>query len=688
VIRPFALTAWLFFCSVMALQAQVTWFPIGPFGGDVRSFAADPRDPQHLYMGTATGWIYASLDGGSTWKRVSQIAQRDDLVIDHIVLDAKDPRRLLVGAFTDEPNRAGGLWISDDAGATWYAQAQMHGQSIRAFARSSSNPDELVAGTLRGVFRSMDDGIHWQQISPEDSTEIHEVESIAIDPLDANVIYAGTWHLPWKTTDGGLHWVNIKKGIIDDSDVFSIIVDPKQPKVVYASACSGIYKSIDAAGEFKKIQGIPSTARRTRKLTQDPRHLDTVYAGTTEGLYRTIDAGEHWSRLTGPDLIVNDVYVDPSNPDHVLLATDRAGVLVSDNAGESFRTANAGFSARQVASYAVDPHNPAHLFVGVVNDKETGGVFVSRDGGARWQQQSSGLAGRDVFSLTAAPSGVVLAGTNHGIFRLQDDVWADTGEIHSSGSARAVSAKIVPKADHAHPKPATTAKASVATRFDGRVHTLVANDRAIYAGTSSGLLRGDAFGGSWSPVSSLGIDDVYFVSSQSPLLAAADLKELRLSTNEGEAWKTVPLPNQITQIAAMSLDDQNTLWVGGREGLFHSSNLGVSWEQVPNLQLSDVDAVYFDAGSNRILVTTAQSTFVFAVQLPSYKVTYWNTGWKLRFARPVGDHLLAATLYDGMVIQPRMVDSAVGPTVVKDNPSSMSSAATVSTTAVKSAAKP
>jgi photosystem II stability/assembly factor-like uncharacterized protein len=703
-VRSIVLAASLFIAFVTVLRAQVPWFPMGPFGGDVRSFAVDPRSPQHLYMGTATGWIYDSRDGGSTWKRVSQIAQRDDLVIDHIVLDAKEPLRMLVGAFTDEPNRAGGLWISDDGGATWSAQAEMHGQSIRAFARSTSNPDELVAGTLRGVFRSLDDGLHWKQISPEGSTEIHEVESIAIDPVDPNVIYAGTWHLPWKTTDGGKHWVNIKEGIIDDSDVFSIIIDPKHPKIVYASACSGIYKSStgaepnprDEGKRFNKINGIPSTARRTRKLTQDPVHLDTVYAGTTEGLYRTLDAGEHWSRLTGPELIVNDVYVDPANPDHVLLATDRAGVLVSDNAGESFRTANTGFSARQVASYAVDPGNPAHLFVGVVNDKETGGVFASRDGGARWQQQSAGLAGRDVFSMAATPSGSVLAGTNHGIFRLQDDVWTDTGELHGGAGSRAVAVRAVARASakgrQAQTKPPMSGVAASRTsglpHFDGRVHTLVANARAVYAGTASGLLRGDAVGSVWSPVASLGLAEVRFVSSQSPLLAAADLKEMKLSTNEGETWKTVPLPKDLTQIAAMSLDDQNTLWVGGREGLFHSGNLGVSWEQVPNLQLTDVDAVYFDPGSNRMLVTTAQSTFVFAVQLPSYKVTYWNTGWKLRFARPVGDHLLAATLYDGMVMQPQMVDSAVGPTMLQGGPAPTSSTATVSTTAAKSAVKP
>ena len=245
---------------------------------------ADPVDPRHLFLGTATGWIYDSHDGGATWKHVAQIANRNDLVVDHILPDDKNPRRLIVGAYIVDHPSEGGLFISEDYGKNWYAQAELRGQSVRALARSKSNSAVLVAGTLKGVFRSMDNGVHWVQISPEGSSEIHEVQSVAIDPTDPNVIYAGTWHLPWKTTDGGATWHNMKEGIIDDSDVFSIIVDPDKPNVVYASACSGIYKSSDAGDLFHKVEGIPSTARRTRKLEQDPEHLQIVFAGTTEGL--------------------------------------------------------------------------------------------------------------------------------------------------------------------------------------------------------------------------------------------------------------------------------------------------------------------------------------------------------------------------------------------------------------------
>ena len=101
--------------------------------------------------------------------------------------------------------------------------------------------------------------------------------------------------------------------------------------VVYASACSGIYKSESAGDLFHKLQGIPFSARRTRVLKQDPNNPATVYAGTTEGLWKTIDGGKTWKHVTNSEVVVNDVLVDPRNSNRVLLATDRSGVLASDN---------------------------------------------------------------------------------------------------------------------------------------------------------------------------------------------------------------------------------------------------------------------------------------------------------------------------------------------------------------------
>ena len=640
------------------------WFPLGPYGGDARSFAADLHNPQHLYLGTATGWIYESHDGGNSWNRVAQIADRNDLVIDHILVDQLHPKRLIVGAWIVD-HVDGGLYISDDAGKTWSAQPDMRGQSVRSLAQSVSDPNELVAGTLRGVFRSVDDGIHWTQISPADSTEIHEVQSIAIDPTDPKIIYAGTWHLPWKTTDGGVTWTSIKNGIIEDSDVFSILVDPVKPNIIYASACSGIYKSVNAAAEFTRIQGIPKTAIRTRKLAQDPMHLDTVYAGTTEGLYRTIDGGSQWSRMTGADVVVNDVWVDPSNADHVLVATDHGGVFASDDAGVSFHASNAGFSARQVSAYAADPDRPSTLYVGVVNDKQTGGVFQSTDGGLRWEQKSDGLDGRDVFSLATLPSGSLIAGTTHGVYRLQSGIWMQTGAKAETESPKPAVAPIkrAPARGSRRPAPVHTVAApppvaAPAPGSDDQVFAFASTSAGVYAATSEGLMRGNATGDTWTAVPALHMLQPRFLSAHGSVLFAADFKHMAVSQDSARSWQELKLPEGLTQVGAVAVDDLNNLWVGGAEGIFLSSDNGAHWQPVPDLAVTQVDSIYFDDANQRLLITSAESTFVFAVHLPDYKVNYWAAGWKLRFARPVGDHLLGATLYDGVVIQPLMVDSA------------------------------
>jgi photosystem II stability/assembly factor-like uncharacterized protein len=617
----------LLVCSIVSLRAYaIDWFPLGPYGGDARSFAADPHDSKHLYLGTANGWMYESHDGGETWVRLSQIARRNDLIIKQILTDPRNPQRLIVGAyFVDRPD--GGLYLSDDGGKTWNDLPEMRKQSVRSLARSASNPDEIVAGTLIGVFRSSDNGKHWASISPEGSTEIHEIESLAIDPKNPNVIYAGTWHLPWKTADGGAHWVNIKQGIIEDSDVFSILIDPVHTQVIYASACSGIYKSTDAAAQFKKVQGIPSTARRTRKLTQDPRHLQTVYAGTTEGLYRTLDGGQTWDRMTGPEIIINDVYVDPNDSNHVLLATDRGGVLRSEDAATTFHASNRGFSARQVTAYVADPRHPAIVYAGVVNDKETGGVFESPDGGISWRQQSAGLGGRDVFSLTMTPAGVVLAGTAHGIFRLADGFWTDSSVLAQSGSAKKGRAGV--KRVSRVAADAATMKALTQPRLDAAVYALAADSFGIYAATSQGLLRGDEEGMSWSPVTTLSMSDTRFASTQKGVLLVAGLRRIAMSTNDGAKWSNVALPAGLTQISAVAVDSLKNLWVGGLEGVFYSSDSGATWKQIQNLEIHEVDGIFYDTVGDRVLLTTADATVIFSVKLPEYKVTYWDTGRKL-----------------------------------------------------------
>lgn len=636
-----------------ALHSQSAWTAVGPDGGDARSIAAAPGDPSHLYLGTTNSWIYESTDEGASWRRLARLDTVDDLVIDDIVIDSRNPALIYAAAWKfDKPD--GGLWISHDAGKTWKSNPGLQGQSIRAFTQAPSNPRILFAGTLQGVFRSMDAAASWQLISPAGSKEIHEVESLAVDPKDPDILYAGTWHLPWKTLSGGRYWQKIKEGVIDDSDVFSIIVDPEQPNIVYASACSGIYKSTSGGRFFKKIQGIPATARRTRVLRQDPTNRDTVYAGTTEGLYKTTDAGKTFQRMTGPDVIINDVYVDPRNAQRVLLATDRGGVLSSSDGAASFTPSNHGFSARKVEALLVDAHNPSRVYAGVVNDKSYGGVFETDDAGAQWKQVSQGLDGRDVFALAQSSDGSILAGTNSGIFALDGDTWKPKNTIANTISK--------PASEVVRGKHVTIEKkVKVPPRELGtRVYGLDLSGDVWLASTAGGLYTSKDQGDTWQGGPTVGAVDYLSVAAHAATMAAARPGGVILSSDSGQTWWPMGIPTNLTRIQRVAFSSDGTLWVGAREGIYFTRDKGKTWMWVHRLPLSGVDDVYYDARQDKVLVCSRGSDLVYSIDAKSLDWKWRQTGFPLVLVRPAGDRLMAASLDDGVLAETQSAKSEIG----------------------------
>ncbi len=669
-----AIFLFLFLFSVACLPAQNTWTVVGPAGGDARAFAFIPGEPQHLFLGTTNSWLYESLDAGATWHRLAKLGSGDGYVLDHIVVDSANPSTMYVGAWKDSDG--GGLWISHDAGHTWQESADFKGQPVYALAQAPSDPHTLFAGTLQGVFRSSDGGVTFAEISPPGSHEIHEIESLAVDPADPDTVYAGTWHLPWKTTDGGKTWHNIKEGLIVDSDVFSIIVDPEHAHTVYLSACSGIYKSENAGDLFHKIQGIPSEARRTRVLMQDPENRQVVYAGTTEGLYKTVNAGKTFDRMTSADVVVNDVFVDPGDSNHVLLATDRGGVLVSRDAGVTFAVSNQGISERKVAALLVDRSDPRRLYVGVVNDKSYGGVFRSVDGGEHWEQLGSGLDGRDVFSLAQAKDGAIVAGTTHGIFVLgasggDDPPPAADGASPATpgdGSPGAPNAALTwqPRNDIAN----TLMKASTETvhgarvnvekqekapviEFSSEVHALDVSGDVWVAATSYGLLTSRDLGATWQGGPVMGQGDYLSVTVNGDNMAAARADGVVFSKDAGQTWWPMGVPTMLTRIHGVAFSPDGTLWLGAREGVYYTPDMGKTWLWLHRLPFRDVDDLSYDAGLKRILVSSRSSDQIFAIDPKTMAWDWWQTGYQIALIRGAGDRLVAASLDDGVLVGPR-----------------------------------
>ncbi len=609
-----ALAGALSFCVGYAHGAQPHM--IGPDGGDVRSLSYDPQNPDRILLGTSSGQIFESRDRGASWTRYAHLGDGPDYVLDHIVFDPSNSRRLYVAAWSIE-HETGELFRSNNGGKSFESLSGMRGKSIRSFAMAPSNSKILVAGALDGVFRSQDGGDHWTRISPEGHKDIKNIESLAIDPKNPDVIYAGTWHLAWKTEDGGQNWRQIKNGVIDDSDVFSIIVDPQQPQTVYLSACSGIYKSTDAADLFKKAQGIPFSARRTRVLKQDPHHENVVFAGTTEGLWKTEDAGATWHRVTAPNIIVNDVMIDPRDSTRVLLATDRSGVLLSTNNSASFSASNEGFAHRQVRALLADNKNPNVLYAGMVNDKEFGGVFVSRDAGQRWSQLSSGLNGRDVFTLAQDERGNLFAGTNAGLFKL-----------------------------------APGAREWMRVSLPGmmpNIPDLAIEGNSLFVPTSSGaLLVSRDMGKTWNLQHAAKKEPFQRVRVGNGMVVASTYTTLLVSADGGKHFN-VEQSLPVTLITGIAIDDSQNIWISSAQGLFRQEK-GGSWEpMMTDLPKAKITSLDFDARSHHLLAIVDGSSEVFG----SSDGTKWHrmedAGLALHRAIPMRGGILALSQYEGIV---------------------------------------
>jgi photosystem II stability/assembly factor-like uncharacterized protein len=645
-------------CCAFA-DSHDSWISVGPDGGDVRSLSADPANPQRVLLGTSAGQIYQSQDGGRTWQRFVRIGKGNDFVIDHIIFNSKQPGVIYVAAWTLE-HEGGSVFKSSDDGHTWKVLAAIEGKSVRSLAMATSDPNTLVAGALDGVFQTRDGGESWQRISPASSGEIKNIESVAVDPSDPNVVYAGTWHLPWKTTDGGKTWHSIKNGVIDDSDVFSIIIDPTQPQVVYASACSGIYKSESAGELFHKIQGIPFSARRTRILKQDPSHPAVVYAGTTEGLWKTEDAGASWRRITSPEVIVNDVLVDARDSNHVMLATDRSGVMTSTNGGTSFEASNVGFAHRQVAALAVDPEDPSTLYAGLVNDKQYGGAFVSHDHGAHWQQINAGLDGRDVFALRKTGTSL-LAGTSNGVFELSSSSAASPSQDHIKSAAEGparwhsidhiVNERLVEVRKATRTHKAIFRKEIKTAVLRARINDIQVDKERWLVVSTQGLFSSSNLGRSWQGGPVLGHSDFILVRSTPKLMAVAGRNFLLASVDEGERWYETKLPKIITAINGLALAPDGDIFLACREGLYQSHDGGDSWDRLLKLPVVNLASVFYDAENKRLLVTAMNSTDIFSSSDSGITWQHQDSGWLLRSLVEDNGLLVASTAFDGVVIQ-------------------------------------
>ena len=399
------------------------WRANGPPGGDVRALVVDPSNPDRFYLGTLDAQLYTSADGGRTWQLLYNF-NKPKLFVDHIIVDPRDSRTIYVAAHRHK--EPGGFFKSTDGGHKWRESSELKNEALHSLTQADANPSVLIAGTFNGIFRSDNSGDSWTQLPTHKTAGLVHVESLAIDPRGTNTIYAGTWYLPYKSTDGGQTWRSIKNGIIDDSDIFAIDIDPRDPNHVIASACSGIYETPNGGESWTKVQGIPSQSRRTRAIVQHPSIAGLVFAGTTEGFWRSERGGkaDSWMVTTSRQLEINSIAVHPSRPQTIYIGTNNYGVMISNDGGKNFLPTNGGYSGRFANVIVSDREMPNRIYAATINTTTGGGfLFVSTDNGETWRPSMRSMPPRLIsyaILQDAKDANLIYLGTNLGVYRSLD----------------------------------------------------------------------------------------------------------------------------------------------------------------------------------------------------------------------------------------------------------------------------
>ena len=569
-----------------SVQAQM-WRQVGPPGGTVISLAADPKDNDRMFLGTADGHVFASSDEGSHWQLLSRIGTGQDDVVTHIIVDPRDSNRLYASSWALYSG-GGGVYRSDDGGRTWNVIGLAH-ETVRALAQSPTDPNLLLAGSLTGVYRSKDDGASWVKITPNNHPDLNRFDSVAFDPKDNNVIYAGTYHLPWKTSNGGKDWSPVVKGMIDDSDVMNIIVDPANSENVHAVACSGIYHSLNGGQEWVKYKSIPNVYRRTQLIRMDPTNADILYAGTTSGLWKTVNEKD-FKRLTPVDWTINAMIIDKKNPRKLIIGTEREGVQVSTDGGETFTAANNGFHHQHISDVAVDREHPERALVVLTFD--TDAFLATKDGGASWTTLGPGLKRTEVKHVYAAPTGWWATLTNGGWSKYDETThkWVRAGLYVPDATAAPAAKSTTSKG-----KKAVAAKAPAAKQPAPKLTAYLVNDVAFgsdawYAATAGGVLISKDHGTTWKSASKDALvrkpAQSVEISGDGNQVWTIGERNLLYSANKGESWDARELSFAGAGNLKLQLVDDSMLFITTNMGLYGSHDAGRSWNRADVRELS------------------------------------------------------------------------------------------------------
>jgi len=349
--------------------------------GRISAIAAkrEPSGKITIFVGAASGGVWKSEDGGTLYKPVFD--EQPVQSIGAVALDPNNSKNLWVGSgeswTRNSVSLGDGIYKSTDGGDTWSNAGLKNAERVAHIVVSPKSSDTIYAavpGPLwsdspdRGLYKTTDGGKNWNLVLKGGNLSTG-CSTVALDPNDPNVIFAGMWDFRrkgWTFRSGG--------------------DGPDQP------SGSGLFRSADGGATWTELtpetsKGFPKKPYGRIAVAIAPSNAKRVYAfveSTDSALFVSDDGGASWNKRDKSTWMVwrpfyfANLVVDPKNPDRVF-KTDGA-LILSEDGGKSFATVG-GFQGAHgdLHDVWIDPTNPQTVIVG-----DDGGIWYSYNGGNKW----------------------------------------------------------------------------------------------------------------------------------------------------------------------------------------------------------------------------------------------------------------------------------------------------------------
>ena len=328
---------------------------VGPAitSGRIADFAVHPDNPKIYYVATASGGVWKTVNGGTTYQPLFD--QQGSYSIGVVTIDPHNDDIVWVGTGENNGQRSvsygDGVYKSLDGGASWQHMGLKESNHIGSLIVDPEQPGRVYvaamgpiwsAGGERGVYISDDGGDTWRNTLAID--EHTGVSEIVQHPTDPNVLYAAAYQRRrhvftyigggpgsalYKSTDRGETWEKIGKGLPTvDLGRIGLAISPADPDIIYAmveaaQGQGGFFKSTDAGASWQKQSSYSTVGLYYQEIFADPVDTDRIYAMDT-WLHYSDDGGRTFKVLGEDTKHVDNhaMWINPNDPEHILVGCD------------------------------------------------------------------------------------------------------------------------------------------------------------------------------------------------------------------------------------------------------------------------------------------------------------------------------------------------------------------------------